>query len=118
MDGEFVKYINNDGTIGIPRPWEKVVYEKAEALTHFSYQESDEKLLLVDLQGSGYVLYDPEIATSDELENKDPEKYFCGGNLNEAAFEKFFSVYKFNIYCKMLSLTGVEITAETESDSS
>ena len=74
------------------------------------------------MQGSGYNLYDPGIATSDELENRDDElekgdeKYFCRGNLNEAAFNTFFQAHKCNIYCEMLSLIEVEITTDVESD--
>ena len=102
MEGEFIKYINNNGKIGNPIHGKKIFYEKAEALAHFSYEDSDEKLLLVDLQGSGYNLYDPEIASAEDLENEendDPEKLFCGGNLNEMAFDIFFTAHKCNIYC-------------------
>ena len=35
----------------------------AETLSHFSYVKSQQNLLLVDIQGSGWRLYDPEIAT-------------------------------------------------------
>ena len=36
---------------------------KAECLSHFSFEKSDKKLMIVDIQGSGANLYDPEIAT-------------------------------------------------------
>ena len=63
VDGDFIKYINNDGSIGVTAsPGKKFMYEKAEALVHFSYQESNGKLLLVDLQGSGYNLLGPVTA--------------------------------------------------------
>ena len=92
VSGEFIKYINNDG---LPSSCEngnkKVFFEKAETLTHFSYEESDEKLLLVDLQGSDYHLYDPEIATTDDLNNNSTERFFCVGNLNELALDNFFT---------------------------
>ena len=103
VDGTFVKYLNNDGQPCKHNNGPKLMYEKAEALTHFSYQESGEKLLLVDLQGSGYTLYDPEIATADELqENEVNERYFCAGNLNEVAFTKFFDAHKCNVYYRLL----------------
>ena len=42
----------------------KTIFEKAECLVHFSYVESPKKLMLLDLQGAEYNLYDPEIATT------------------------------------------------------
>ena len=40
------------------------VYEKAQCLVHYSYQISEKKLMLLDIQGSFFKLYDPEIATA------------------------------------------------------
>ena len=65
VDGEFTTYVNNDGN-----PCQKVLgksslFEQAEVLVHFSYEASNEKLLLVDLQGAEYKLYDPEIANTE-----------------------------------------------------
>ena len=37
---------------------------KAECLVHFTYESTNQKLMLLDIQGSGYQLYDPEIATT------------------------------------------------------
>ena len=110
VPGEFMKYLNNDGLPALcEKASKKVFFEKAEALTHFSYEESKEKLLLVDLQGSGYNLYDPEIATADDLNHSSTERFFCAGNLNELAFDNFFTHHKCNIYCKLISLTEIEI---------
>ena len=41
----------------------KVVYEKAQCLVHYSFIKFQKNLMLLDLQGSNYMLYDPEIAT-------------------------------------------------------
>ena len=59
----FVKYMNNTG--GIDRELPTTAVEKAEALAHFSYDVSKQKFLLVDIQGIGYRLCDPEIASTD-----------------------------------------------------
>lgn len=115
VPGNF-KYINNDGVpVQNKVPLEKDLYAKAECLAHFSYQDSQERLLLVDLQGSDYTLYDPEIATSNDLE-MDNERYFCSGNLNEMAIDNFFSQHKCNLYCKLLSLTEIEMESEEDKD--
>ena len=64
IDGEFVKYINNNGAISsLVLEEEKSIYAKAETLVHYSYKLSEGKFMLLDIQGSSFKLYDPEIAT-------------------------------------------------------
>ncbi|CAH3133506.1 unnamed protein product [Pocillopora meandrina] len=50
------------------------------------YQISEKKLMLLDIQGSFFKLYDPEIATTDLLVNDasldSNEVNFCAGNLS------------------------------------
>ena len=66
IDGDFVKYVNNDGECTRPAEDElKVLHEKAETLVHFSYHLSDKKFMLLDIQGTSFRLYDPEIATAE-----------------------------------------------------
>jgi hypothetical protein len=67
VPGTFTKYINNDGQRTQEkedRSDDQEVYDKAESLVHYTYTASKEKLMLLDIQGSEYTLYDPEIATS------------------------------------------------------
>ena len=78
LDGEFTKYVNNDGN-----PCQKVlgkssIFEQAEASVHFSYKASSKAFLLVDLQEANYKLSNPLIATIGTL-NEAPsvEKFFC-----------------------------------------
>ena len=65
VQGEFHKYVNNNG-FHVPSPSVEFdeVYEKAQCLVHYSYQISEKKLMLLDIQGSFFKLYDPEIATA------------------------------------------------------
>ena len=42
-------------------PHDNVVGQKAECLSHFSFEKSNSKLMLLDLQGSGHTLLDPEL---------------------------------------------------------
>ena len=87
VQGEFHKYVNNNG-FHIPSTSVEFdeVYEKAQCLVHHSYQISEKKLMLLDVQGSFFMLYDPEIATTDLLVNDaslDSNKVnFCAGNLS------------------------------------
>ena len=104
QSGEFVKYINNDGHI---IPFENRKEQLlAEILTHFSYVKSKKKLLLVDIQGTGYKLFDPEIATSDgsfDVENL----MFCMGYLSTVTIDDFFNERKCNDFCKSAGLQPV-----------
>ena len=70
VQGEFHKYVNNNG-LCILSPQEEFdeIYAKAQCLVHYSYQISERKLMLLDIQGSSYKLYDPEIATTDLFGN-------------------------------------------------
>ena len=66
--------------------------QKAEALAHFSYQVSQKKILLVDIQGIGFRLCNLEIASADLMSHeKDGDNLiFCLGNLSHCAIDKFF----------------------------
>ena len=57
IDGDFIKYINNNGD----------VCDKAEAFVLFTHEKSEGKLIVLDIQGAGYTLYDPEIVSLDLL---------------------------------------------------
>lgn len=113
VEGDFVKHINNNGIcVDLDEDCDvatKTVYEKAQCLVHFSYAITDGKMMLVDIQGSKYQLYDPEIATkevfaSDDDGGDDQELYFCIGNLSSMAIENFTSNHTCNKYCEMLGI--------------
>ena len=62
IPGTFNKYINNTGLVSIPENDDlKETYDKAECFSHFSYYR---EMMILDLQGAGYKLYEPEIAAS------------------------------------------------------
>ena len=104
VPGEFQKYVNNDGTCYAPVTEDhQEVYAKAECLVHFSYAFSEKKMLLVDLQGSMFKLYDPEIATSQFTSDTD-ESYFCAGNLSHVSIDNFFKEHECNKYCELMGL--------------
>ena len=101
IEGKFIKYVNNNGIVTASK--DDVITQKAEALVHFSYQMSKGEFLLLDLQGTGYRLYDPEIA-STILVNTEGSINFCIGNLSIQAIEGFFEKHTCNLYCKQLRL--------------
>ncbi len=60
--------------------------------------------MILDVQGSGYKLFDPEIASTD-LFDEDDRVLYCAGNLSKEAIERFTSMHKCNDFCKAISLT-------------
>lgn len=95
VPGPFAKLINNDGqTAKLPEEADdelKDLFEKAECLVHYTYASSNEKLMLLDIQGSGYCLYDPEIATDEIMDARSMEFYFCCGNCSSVGIRLSWS---------------------------
>ena len=102
IQGSFVKHVNNNGHIcgDTSNP----VCNKAECLAHYSYERSNNELMVVDIQGCDYFLFDPEIASQTVKANE--EYLFCTGNLSTSAINDFMDNHKCNYYCDLLKLSG------------
>ena len=109
--GTFRKYVNNNGSLSRNQDIEK--QGKAESLTHFSFVKSNRKLLLVDIQGGGYNLTDPEIATLTGAFDDESHLLFCAGNLSLEAYSNFFKAHKCNVYCDILGLSPETVEDQT-----
>ena len=103
IEGEFQKYVNNDGTI-CARADDKQL--KAECLVHFSFHKSDRKLMLLDIQGAGMMLCDPEIA-SCELLSEDDQYIYCAGNMSLLVICHCKGSHICNKYCIALNLSAL-----------
>ena len=57
--------------------------------------------MLLDIQGSEYSLYDPEIATQEHCD-EDDEYYFYCGNLSSLSIDNFLKQHKCNKFCRMM----------------
>lgn len=101
LEGEFTKYINNTGELCSESVCE--ISLKAQAFVHFTYERSDHKLMVTDIQGVGYSLCDPEIASAD-LCDEDESILFCSGNLSMTAISNFLVAHVCNKFCKLLKL--------------
>ena len=64
IDSDFIKYLNNNGDLCKES---SVIVEKAECYAHFTYEKSENKLIVLDLRGSNYTIYDPENSSSKLL---------------------------------------------------
>ena len=94
IPGKYIKYNNNAGWISTNIADQTLV---AQAFSHFSYQFTQGYLIIVDLQGVGGFLTDPQIHCLDQ-------KKFGKGNLGYIGFVKFFLTHNCNKYCKALGL--------------
>ena len=103
LDGTspFSKYANNTRDI---YPDGSEVYLKAETFVHYTYIKSGTKLMVVDIQGKGHHLCDPEIASADLRDANDQTILFCSGNLSYTATERLKEVHVCNKYCTLLKL--------------
>lgn len=111
VPGSFVKYINNNGKCVDPADGStneyKELFAKAQCLVHHSYHASEKKLMLLDIQGSKYNLYDPEIATDNLMDDESDELYFCCGNCTSIGIKEFLEGvqgHACNDFCKMMGL--------------
>ena len=110
IEGQFRKYINNNGERCVKGS--DIVCEKAECLAHFSYEKS-EKLILVDIQGCGHDMCDPEIASAElhysEEQGDDPKEFlYCAGNMSTQAIGQFVKSHKCNVFCELAGLQEFE----------
>lgn len=103
IGGKFDKHINNTGNIC--GDTESDVCQKAECLVHYTFEKSDKQLMLLDIQGCNYTLFDPEVATTESV--SDGEYLFCAGNLSSAAIETFINSHICNEFCKLLGLPNM-----------
>ena len=111
VPGVFCKYINNDGEIIEPDDIESdEIFQKAQCPVHFTYIYSEKRLMVLDIQGSAYKLYDPEIVTTDLMEKSDTshEVYFCAGNLSTMSIKSFADNHVCNKFCKMMKLQSLK----------
>ena len=106
IPGTFVKHFNHTG---IPCEDNENTKNgmKAECLAHFSFEKSYRKLMLLDIQGCGLKLYDPEIASSELVE--DGEVLFCAWNLSKTAIDNFVFHHVCNKFCKLLKLSELRL---------
>ena len=104
IKGEFVKYVNNTGELCVPS--DNLLGQKAECLVHFSYEKSNHQLMVLNLQGSSHMLFDPEVA-SEKLVGEENEFMFCAGNLSAEAIKTFVHNHKCNKFCQLVGLNPI-----------
>lgn len=104
VEREFIKYTNNTGLLCVEDG--NILGQKAECLSHSSFEKSGRKNLLVDIQGSGTNCFDLEIASSDLCDGT--EFMYCTGNLSTMAISNFIEINKCNKYCCLAGLPKLQ----------
>ena len=104
LEGKFVKYINNNGEV-IARGSE--VASKSETFAHFTFVESQKAVMVLDIQGTGYNLYDPEVASTKLQDEETKSLLFCCGNLSTNAIDVFLSSHKCGKYCAVFRIDNL-----------
>lgn len=104
VGGSFVKYINSNGHIcgDTSRP----LCNEAECLAHYSFERSNKEIMVVDIQGCDYFLFDPEIASRELKSNE--EFLFCTGNWSSTVINNFTQSHKCTWYCELLNLPALK----------
>ena len=101
MEGTFSKWMNNAGLID-----DELYNNTLTAFAHWSYQVSDEYLIVTDLQGfldksrgdERYLLTDPAITCLDDFDR------FSSTNLGKEGLKFFFKGHQCNPICQSLCL--------------
>ena len=67
--------------------------KKVETFVRYTYKKSEGNLMVLDIQGIGNILCDPEIATED-IVDIDDDILFCLGNLATNAIQTFLGAHE------------------------
>lgn len=82
-----------------------------QAFSHFTFEHSGHKMIVVDIQGVGDLWTDPQIHTYDG-------KAYGDGNLGVRGFALFFHTHRCNPLCTALGLAQFDLYANEQELSS
>lgn len=104
VEGDFKKHNNNVGAVAtwVPEtPEQKIDMELAQAFSHFTYAESQHRLLICDIQGVGVCYTDPQVHTISG-------RGFGGGNIGTTGIKAFLLRHQCNSMCAAMKLSRIE----------
>jgi len=96
LDGNYRKHNDNDGHV-------ESELLLPQAFSHYTYERSNNLLVVVDIQGVGSFYTDPQIHTFDG-------HGFGLGNLGHDGLTKFLITHECNDLCRLLDLPAVKVT--------
>ena len=104
LEGNFTKYSSNSGFVT-----DEVLRNTPHAFSHWTFETSGGEELVVDVQGVGDLLTDPQIHTRDG-------QGFAGGNMGLRGMALFFANHRCNAICRQLRCRPFARLPETAAD--
>lgn len=101
ISGVYKKHSNNYGYVAADDR------HTPEAYSHFTYESSQHKILVCDIQGVADMYTDPQIHSVDR-------KGFGKGNLGQRGIDKFLATHRCNPICKYLKLPPINANYNTD----
>jgi len=95
LKGHYIKHNDNDGNI-------ETEHLLPQAFSHYTYERSNNLLVVIDIQGVGSFYTDPQIHSFDG-------EGFGLGNLGKEGVTKFLKTHECNQICKLLELPSVTV---------
>jgi len=99
--GPYRKHNNNYGYVS------EEERSTPQAFSHFTYEASDHKILICDVQGVNDLYTDPQIHSIDS-------SAFSKGNMGESGLQKFLGSHRCNAICRYLKLPSINAKDDTE----
>ncbi|XP_077979955.1 eukaryotic elongation factor 2 kinase-like isoform X2 [Glandiceps talaboti] len=104
IEGNYIKYNSNSGFVR-----DENVRCTPQAFSHFTFERSSHKLIVVDIQGVGDLYTDPQIHTEKGTEYND-------GNLGAKGMALFFHSHVCNSICESLGLMPFDMSPTEKQD--